>query len=113
MSHLPDYLGLLTASSLAATVLPFQSEVLLFGMLGRALPVARVGAGGEFRQHLGVFRELGSRVVSGALRGPALVSGEAGEDGAERKNGTTDTLGGVAVRDCTIRREIDCPSPHL
>jgi membrane protein YqaA with SNARE-associated domain len=33
MQHLPEYLGLFTASFLAATVLPFQSEVLLFGML--------------------------------------------------------------------------------
>ena len=33
MPHLPEYLGLFTASLLAATVLPFQSEVLLFGML--------------------------------------------------------------------------------
>ena len=30
---MPEYLGLFTASFLAATVLPFQSEVLLFGML--------------------------------------------------------------------------------
>jgi membrane protein YqaA with SNARE-associated domain len=33
MLHFPEYLGLFTASFLAATVLPFQSEVLLFGML--------------------------------------------------------------------------------
>ncbi len=33
MPHLPEYLGLFTASFLAATVLPAQSEVLLFGML--------------------------------------------------------------------------------
>jgi membrane protein YqaA with SNARE-associated domain len=33
VQHLPEYLGLFTASFLAATVLPFQSEVLLFGML--------------------------------------------------------------------------------
>jgi membrane protein YqaA with SNARE-associated domain len=33
MTHLPDYLGLFTAAFLAATVLPFQSEVVLFGML--------------------------------------------------------------------------------
>ena len=33
MGHLDDYLGLFTASFLAATVLPFQSEVVLFGML--------------------------------------------------------------------------------
>ena len=33
MLHLPDYLGLFAASFLAATVLPFQSEVVLFGML--------------------------------------------------------------------------------
>ena len=33
MRHFPEYLGLFTASFLAATVLPFQSEVLLFGML--------------------------------------------------------------------------------
>jgi membrane protein YqaA with SNARE-associated domain len=33
MGHFDDYLGLFTASFLAATVLPFQSEVVLFGML--------------------------------------------------------------------------------
>ena len=33
MLHFHEYLGLFTASFLAATVLPFQSEVLLFGML--------------------------------------------------------------------------------
>jgi membrane protein YqaA with SNARE-associated domain len=31
--HLPEYAGLFWASLLAATVLPFQSEVVLFGML--------------------------------------------------------------------------------
>ena len=33
MPHFTEYLGLFMASFLAATVLPFQSEVLLFGML--------------------------------------------------------------------------------
>jgi membrane protein YqaA with SNARE-associated domain len=33
MEHLWEYIGLFWASLLAATVLPFQSEVVLFGML--------------------------------------------------------------------------------
>jgi membrane protein YqaA with SNARE-associated domain len=33
MAHLAEYAGLFVASFLAATVLPFQSEVVLFGML--------------------------------------------------------------------------------
>jgi membrane protein YqaA with SNARE-associated domain len=33
MPHLIEYLGLFTASVLSATVFPFQSEVVLFGML--------------------------------------------------------------------------------
>src|SRR5215207_9246341 len=33
MAHFPEYLGLFTASLLSATVFPFQSEVVLFGML--------------------------------------------------------------------------------
>lgn len=33
MEHLPDYAGLFAAAFLAATVLPFQSEVVLFGLL--------------------------------------------------------------------------------
>lgn len=33
MLHLPDYLGLFGAAFLSATVLPFQSEAILFGML--------------------------------------------------------------------------------
>ena len=33
MQHFPEYLGLFTASLLSATVFPFQSEVVLFGML--------------------------------------------------------------------------------
>lgn len=33
MEHVAEYAGLFTASFLAATVLPFQSEVILFGML--------------------------------------------------------------------------------
>jgi membrane protein YqaA with SNARE-associated domain len=33
MIHFPEYLGLFTASFLSATVFPFQSEVVLFGML--------------------------------------------------------------------------------
>ena len=31
--HIPEYLGLFGAAFLSATVLPFQSEVILFGML--------------------------------------------------------------------------------
>lgn len=33
MSHFAEYLGLFTASFLAATILPFQSEAVLFGMV--------------------------------------------------------------------------------
>src|SRR5918993_521253 len=33
MQHFPEYLGLFTAALLSATVFPFQSEVVLFGML--------------------------------------------------------------------------------
>jgi membrane protein YqaA with SNARE-associated domain len=33
MLHVPDYLGLFGAAFLSATVLPFQSEAILFGML--------------------------------------------------------------------------------
>jgi membrane protein YqaA with SNARE-associated domain len=33
MGHFDDYFGLFSASFLAATVLPFQSEIVLFGML--------------------------------------------------------------------------------
>lgn len=33
MSHVAEYAGLFWASFLAATILPFQSEVVLFGML--------------------------------------------------------------------------------
>jgi membrane protein YqaA with SNARE-associated domain len=33
MEHLPEYLGLFGAAFLSATVFPFQSEVILFGML--------------------------------------------------------------------------------
>ena len=33
MPHVAEYLGLFTAALLSATVLPFQSEVVLFGML--------------------------------------------------------------------------------
>ena len=33
MQHFAEYLGLFTASLLSATVFPFQSEVVLFGML--------------------------------------------------------------------------------
>jgi len=33
MEHFPDYLGLMGAAFLSATVFPFQSEVILFGML--------------------------------------------------------------------------------
>ena len=33
MGHFDDYVGLFSASFLAATVLPFQSEIVLFGML--------------------------------------------------------------------------------
>jgi membrane protein YqaA with SNARE-associated domain len=33
MLHVPDYLGLFGAALLSATVLPFQSEAILFGML--------------------------------------------------------------------------------
>jgi membrane protein YqaA with SNARE-associated domain len=33
MGHFDDYAGLFSASFLAATVLPFQSEIVLFGML--------------------------------------------------------------------------------
>lgn len=33
MGHFPDYAGLFLAALLAATILPFQSETVLFGML--------------------------------------------------------------------------------
>ena len=33
MTHLPEYFGLFGAAFLSATVFPFQSEVILFGML--------------------------------------------------------------------------------
>jgi membrane protein YqaA with SNARE-associated domain len=33
VNHLPDYAGLFAAAFLSATVLPFQSEVVLFGLL--------------------------------------------------------------------------------
>ena len=33
MDHLPEYLGLAAAAFLSATVFPFQSEIVLFGML--------------------------------------------------------------------------------
>ncbi len=33
MEHLPEYFGLFGAAFLSATVFPFQSEVILFGML--------------------------------------------------------------------------------
>jgi membrane protein YqaA with SNARE-associated domain len=33
MEHIPEYFGLFGAAFLSATVFPFQSEVILFGML--------------------------------------------------------------------------------